>query len=210
MLLMSGPKWVPMNNRRSQWQQFVQESRTQWSANSRLRYGFVAILLIVLLWLNLLLSDLVAELQSGEQDAFNVLIEQNQDHHSDDWVARLEKAKAAINSVSPGFGRAQNGALARAELQSRIAMLINEHGLLSANIEVSSAPEIDKSTALLPLQLRVSGRGRGDQLLALLHALETSTPVIKLEHLVVDNQVGEQLVYTFIATVWYHPFGAQQ
>ncbi|EKP0280160.1 hypothetical protein JGK46_004082 [Aeromonas bestiarum] len=199
-----------MNNMRLQWQQFVQESRNQWSENPRLRHGFVAIFLIFFLWLNLLLSDLVTDLQSSEQDAFNVLVEQNQDNHNDDWVARLEKIKAAINSVSPRFGRAQNGALARAELQSKITTLINDNGLQTANIEVSSAPESDKLTALLPLQLRVSGLGQGDQLLALLHALETSTPLIKLDHLVVSNQVGEQLVYTFIATVWYHPFGAQQ
>jgi Tfp pilus assembly protein PilO len=199
-----------MNNIWSQWRQLVQESRNQWSENARLRYGIVAILLIFILWLNLLLNDLVTELQSSEQDAFNVLIEQEQDNQSDDWVARLEKVKAAIDSMSPRFGRAQNGALARAELQSKIATLINKNGLGTANIEVSSAPEIDKSTALLPLQLRVSGLAQGDKLLALLLALETSTPVIKLEHLVVSNQVGEQLVYTFIATVWYHPFGAQQ
>ncbi|MGL6540001.1 hypothetical protein ACSZNU_02865 [Aeromonas hydrophila] len=61
---------------------------------------------------------------------------------------------------------------------------------------------------MTPLQLRISGRGKALGLLKVINQLERTDPVLRVENLTISNQVGDELIYNLIATVWYHPFGA--
>lgn len=191
-----------------QWRQLLAESKEQWDANARVRYGTVAIGLIFLLWLNLVMSDLRADLQSREASALNQLAEYQQSSSTESWPERLEQVRKELDATSRHFGRAQSEALARADLQSRIAALLKENGLAQGQIEVSSAPSADAATALTPLQLRINGRAKALGLLKVINQLERTDPVLRVENLTISNQVGDELIYNLIATVWFHPFGA--
>lgn len=191
-----------------QWHQLVAESKEQWDANARVRYGTVAIGLISLLWLNLVMSDLRTDLQSREASALNQLVEYQQSSGKESWPERLAQVRQELDATSRHFGRAQSEALARADLQSRIAALLKENGLTQGQIEVSSAPASDAATALTPLQLRISGRAKALGLLKVINRLERADPVLRVENLTISNQVGDELIYNLIATVWFHPFGA--
>ena len=191
-----------------QWHQLVAESKEQWDANARVRYGTVAIGLISLLWLNLVMSDLRTDLQSREASALNQLVEYQQSSGQESWPERLAQVRQELDATSRHFGRAQSEALARADLQSRIAALLKENGLAQGQIEVSSAPSADAATALTPLQLRINGRAKALGLLKVINQLERTDPVLRIENLTISNQIGDELIYNFIATVWFHPFGA--
>ena len=191
-----------------QWHQLVAESKEQWDANARVRYGTVAIGLISLLWLNLVMSDLRTDLQSREASALNQLAEYQQGSGKESWPERLEQVRKELDATSRHFGRAQSEALARADLQSRIAALLKENGLAQGQIEVSSAPSADAVMALTPLQLRINGRAKALGLLKVINQLERTDPVLRVENLTISNQVGDELIYNLIATVWFHPFGA--
>ena len=191
-----------------QWRQLVAESKEQWDTNSRVRYGTMVIGLISLLWLNLVMSDLRTDLQSHEVSALNQLAEYQQGSGKESWPERLEQVRKELDATSRHFGRAQSEALARADLQSRIAALLKENGLAQGQIEVSSAPSADAVTALTPLQLRINGRAKALGLLKVINQLERSNPVLRVENLTISNQVGDELIYNLIATVWFHPFGA--
>ncbi|MCJ8213463.1 GspMb/PilO family protein [Aeromonas veronii] len=191
-----------------QWRQLVAESKEQWDTNSRVRYGTMAIGLISLLWLNLVMSDLRTDLQSHEASALNQLAEYQQSFGKESWPERLEQVRKELDATSRHFGRAQSEALARADLQSRIAALLKENGLAQGQIEVSSAPSADAATALTPLQLRINGRAKALGLLKVINQLERTAPVLRVENLTISNQVGDELIYNLIATVWFHPFGA--
>ncbi|MFM4835368.1 GspMb/PilO family protein [Aeromonas veronii] len=191
-----------------QWRQLVAESKEQWDTNSRVRYGTMVIGLISLLWLNLVMSDLRTDLQSHEASALNQLAEYQQSSGNESWPERLEQVRKELDSTSLHFGRAQSEALARADLQSRIAALLKENGLAQGQIEVSSAPSADAVMALTPLQLRINGRAKALGLLKVINQLERTDPVLRVENLTISNQVGDELIYNLIATVWFHPFGA--
>lgn len=191
-----------------QWRQLVAESKEQWDTNSRVRYGTMVIGLISLLWLNLVMSDLRTDLQSHEASALNQLAEYQQGSGKESWPERLEQVRKELDATSRHFGRAQSEALARADLQSRIAALLKENGLAQGQIEVSSAPSADAVMALTPLQLRINGRAKALGLLKVINQLEHTDPVLRVENLTISNQVGDELIYNLIATVWYHPFGA--
>ena len=191
-----------------QWRQLLAESKEQWDTNARVRYGTLAIGLIFLLWLNLVMSDLRADLQSREASALNQLAEYQQSSGKESWPDRRAQVRQGLDATSRHFGRAQSEALARADLQSRIAALLKENGLAQGQIEVSSAPAADAATALTPLQLRISGRAKALGLLKVINQLERTDPVLRVENLTISNQVGDELIYNLIATVWFHPFGA--
>ena len=191
-----------------QWHQLVAESKEQWDTNSRVRYGTMVIGLISLLWLNLVMSDLRTDLQSHEVSALNQLAEYQQGSGKESWPERLEQVRKELDATSRHFGRAQSEALARADLQSRIAALLKENGLAQGQIEVSSAPSADAVMALTPLQLRINGRAKALGLLKVINQLERTDPVLRVENLTISNQVGDELIYNLIATVWFHPFGA--
>ncbi|HHQ4740322.1 GspMb/PilO family protein [Aeromonas veronii] len=191
-----------------QWRQLVAESKEQWDTNSRVRYGTMVIGLISLLWLNLVMSDLRTDLQSHEVSALNQLAEYQQGSGKESWPERLEQVRKELDATSRHFGRAQSEALARADLQSRIAALLKENGLAQGQIEVSSAPSADAVMALTPLQLRINGRAKALGLLKVINQLERTDPVLRVENLTISNQVGDELIYNLIATVWFHPFGA--
>ncbi|MGL5490295.1 MAG: hypothetical protein ACRDC6_29150, partial [Shewanella sp.] len=89
-----------------------------------------------------------------------------------------------------------------------IAALLKENGLAQGQIEVSSAPSADAVMALTPLQLRINGRAKALGLLKVINQLERTDPVLRVENLTISNQVGDELIYNLIATVWFHPFGA--
>ncbi|ALP41146.1 GspMb/PilO family protein [Aeromonas schubertii] len=191
-----------------QWRQLLAESKEQWDTNARVRYGALVIGLIFLLWLNLVMSDLRAEQQSREASALIQLAEYQQGTGKESWPDRLAQVRQELDATSRHFGRAQSEALARADLQSRIADLLKENGLAQGQIEVSSAPTADAATALTPLQLRISGRAKALGLLKVINQLERTDPVLRVENLTISNQVGDELIYNLIATVWFHPFGA--
>ena len=191
-----------------QWHQLVAESKEQWDTNSRVRYGTMVIGLISLLWLNLVMSDLRTDLQSHEVSALNQLAEYQQGSGKESWPERLEQVRKELDATSRHFGRAQSEALARADLQSRIAALLKENGLAQGQIEVSSAPSADAVMALTPLQLRINGRAKALGLLKVINQLERTDPVLRVENLTISNQIGDELIYNLIATVWFHPFGA--
>lgn len=191
-----------------QLRQLLAESKEQWHTNARVRYGTLAIGLIFLLWLNLVMSDLRADLLSREASALNQLAEYQQSSGKESWPDRLAQVRQGLDATAHHFGRAQSEALARADLQSRIAALLKENGLAQGQIEVSSAPASDAATALTPLQLRISGRAKALGLLKVINRLERADPVLRVENLTISNQVGDELIYNLIATVWFHPFGA--
>ncbi|MBL0559937.1 GspMb/PilO family protein [Aeromonas hydrophila] len=191
-----------------QWFQLLAESKEQWVTNARVRYGTLAIGIIFLLWLNLVMSDLCADLQSREASALNQLAEYKQTSDKESWPDRLAQVRQVLDATSRHFGSAQSEALARADLQSRIAALLKENGLAQGQIEVSNASNADAATALIPLQLRISGRGKALGLLKVINQLERTDPVLRVENLTISNQVGDELIYNLIATVWFHPFGA--
>ena len=204
-----------------QWQQ----SRQQLAANPRLGWGLWCLVIILLLYANLVLRDnrdeRALDLYSLQQRAAElgvVPVQQSaliaaqagaetESEPESDWPARLAQANAALTKQEVYFGQAESEALARADVQASVNSLLVASGLERSLIEVSTAPAANASSGLVPLQLKISGQARGDQLLTLLGGLEHTKPSYAITSLNALQSINsEHLNYSLLATVWYQPF----
>ena len=187
------------------------QARDQLEANPRLRLGVLAIPLILLLYLNLLLVDARSEQQQAIGDLQEQLLDASQLAGQDEWVERLDQARAQLDKQAERhFGNADSEAFARADIQASAQALLAEQNLEQIRIEVSTAGKADAATGLIPLQLRLAGNAQGEQLYALIAAMETGKPTYRIDNLNVQAQRDSHLVFSLIGTVWYRPWSSAE
>ena len=187
------------------------QARDQLEANPRLRLGVLAIPLILLLYLNLLLVDARSEQQQAIGDLQEQLLDASQLAGQDEWVERLDQARAQLDKQAERhFGSADSEAFARADIQASAQALLAEQNLEQIRIEVSTAGKADAATGLIPLQLRLAGNAQGEQLYALITAMETGKPTYRIDNLNVQAQRDSHLVFSLIGTVWYRPWSSAE
>jgi len=183
-------------------------ARDQLEANPRLRLGVLAIPLIALLYLNLILADARSEQHDAIAEVQDQLIDTTQLAAQDEWVARLDEMRTALDQQAERhFGSADSEAFARADIQANAQALLAAQNLEQIRIEVSTAGKIDNATGLVPLQLRLAGNAQGEQLYALIAAMETGQPTYRIDSLNVQAQRESHLIFSLIGTVWYRPWG---
>tara|TARA_A100001518_G_scaffold4242_1_gene5940 strand:- start:101 stop:694 length:594 start_codon:yes stop_codon:yes gene_type:complete len=187
------------------------QARDQLEANPRLRLGVLAIPLILLFYLNLLLVDARSEQQQAIGDLQKQLLDASQLAGQDEWVERLDQARAQLDKQAERhFGSADSEAFARADIQASAQALLAEQNLEQIRIEVSTAGKTDAATGLIPLQLRLAGNAQGEQLYALIAAMETGKPTYRIDNLNVQAQRDSHLVFSLIGTVWYRPWSSAE
>ncbi|WP_278421846.1 GspMb/PilO family protein [Stutzerimonas kunmingensis] len=187
------------------------QARDQLEANPRLRLGVLAIPLILLFYLNLLLVDARSEQQQAIGDLQKQLLDASQLAGQDEWVERLDQARAQLDKQAERhFGSADSEAFARADIQASAQALLAEQNLEQIRIEVSTAGKADAATGLIPLQLRLAGNAQGEQLYALIAAMETGKPTYRIDNLNVQAQRDSHLVFSLIGTVWYRPWSSAE
>lgn len=188
---------------RQQWQQ----SRAQLAANPRLGWGLWAIALLGLVYANLWLSDQRA-VQSTRLDGLYLEWQDAAELAGNaDWPARRQQVQQALAQQGSRFGKAGSEALARAEVQATLGALLQQLEIDRGRVEVSAAARPDAATGLVPLQVQLSGRPSGDQLLELLAGLEQGTPRYRIEQLnITQSKRNRYVTVSLLATVWYQPW----
>jgi len=186
-------------------------ARDQLEANPRLRLGVLAIPLIALLYLNLILADARSEQHAAIAEVQDQLIDTTQLAAQDEWVARLDEIRTALDQQAERhFGSADSEAFARADIQANAQALLAAQNLEQIRIEVSTAGKADPATGLIPLQLRLAGNAQGEQLYALITAMETGKPTYRIDNLNVQAQRDSHLVFSLIGTAWYRPWSSAE
>ena len=187
------------------------KTRAQLDANPRLRLGVLAIPLIALFYLNLLLADVRSEQHDAIASVHEELLDARQLADQNEWIERLDQARAQLDEQAQRrFGTADSEAFARADIQANAQALLAQQNLEQIRIEVSTAGKADPATGLIPLQLRLAGNAQGEQLYALIAAMEAGTPGYRIDNLNVQAQRGSHLVFSLIASVWYLPWSTDQ
>ncbi len=186
-------------------------TRAQLDANPRLLIGVLAIPLIVLLYLNLLLSDTRNQQHEVIAGTHQELLDARQLANQNEWLERLEQARAQLDEQAQRrFGSADSEAFARADIQANAQNLLAQQQLEQIRIEVSTAGKADPVTGLIPLQLRLAGNAQGAQLYALIAAMEAAKPSYRIDNLNVQAQRDSHLVFSLIASAWYLPWSSSE
>lgn len=183
------------------------QAREQLDANPRLRLGLMAIPLIALLYLNLVLFDARRELHQSLAESQTQLLDVSQLATQSEWIERLDQVRARLDEqAARHFGNAHSEAFARADIQAGAQALLTAQNLEQIRIEVSTAGKPDPATGLIPLQLRLAGNAQGEQLYALIAAMESAKPSYRIDNLNVQAQRDSHLVFSLIGSVWYLPW----
>ncbi len=183
------------------------QAREQLDANPRLRLGLMAIPLIALFYLNLVLFDARSELHQSLAESQTQLLDVSQLATQSEWIERLDQVRARLDEqAARHFGNAHSEAFARADIQAGAQVLLTAQNLEQIRIEVSTAGKPDPATGLIPLQLRLAGNAQGEQLYALIAAMESAKPSYRIDNLNVQAQRDSHLVFSLIGSVWYLPW----
>ena len=108
----------------SQWQQ----ARAEWNANPRLRWGALAIAVILFLYLCMLLVEWRADLQQRYQQRSLQLYKVAALTGQDQWLLRAESASTVQKALQAEIPRASSIGLAQAEVQTTIRQLLTAFG----------------------------------------------------------------------------------
>ena len=187
-----------------------QKTKEQLSENNRLRWACWCVILIFLLWINLLLSDSRGELKESLSKQYSEWNDQQSLVGESQWPERLSQARKAIDVQGKRFGMASSESLARADIQTFAAAEAKRHQLGNVSIEVSSAAKVQADSGLIPLQLRLSGQGAANRVLAMINGLEQHTPSYRVDSTNVQLLNEDLVGYNIIATVWYFPWKVEQ
>ena len=155
----------------------------EWDQNLRVRYGVIAILLIISLWLILSLQDLVSakkvELDNATQDYRDIQLIESESF----WLEQLEAEKVLESKIKKMFWRVPSESRAKVYAQSRLLEVANALGITRTQIKVGEPQEVEALPGYFRLQLSFVGFFRGRQFFDFISEMESGTPEFFFESL---------------------------
>ena len=161
----------------------IKDILEEWEQNFRVRYGALAIALIIAFWLILNLQDMVStkkiELSSEAQDYRDIQLIESETF----WLKQLEAEKALESQIKKMFWRVPSESRAKVYAQSRLLEAANTLGITRTQIKVGEPQEVESLPGHFRLQLSFVGFFKGRQFFNFISEMESGTPEFFLESL---------------------------
>lgn len=155
----------------------------EWEQNFRVRYGALAITLIIAFWLILNLQDIVStkkiELSGEAQDFRDIQLIESESF----WSKQLEVEKALESQTKKMFWRVPSESRAKVYAQSRLLEAASTLGITRTQIKVGEPQEVEALPRHFRLQLSFVGFFKGGQFFNFISELESGTPEFFFESL---------------------------
>ena len=175
----------------------LQDFRTEFAANARLRLGVWVILAVVLFYLALIQSDRFTEAydayaaEAGRMARAETLLQR------EDWPQLLEAERAANQALEGAFWQADTQGLAQAQLQAALAGIANGLKLRDVRIQPGLIQPVPELSGVWRVQAQFSaGHDSGAQL-QVLHALATHPQKLVIDRL--DMMQGRARLVTIVS-----------
>ncbi len=156
-------------------------------ANQRLRLGIFVIAVLALIYLFLVLDDMQDVLLAD----FHKLSSQQHELISlephDVWQQRVSEQAVHLEKNQIAIWQADSEGLARANLQSRITQYAEMSDLRSFNMRVGSFQPHGDLEGVETVILELDAAYVSDRVLDFINALESSTPLLKIERISIRN-----------------------
>lgn len=173
----------------------------EWTRNPRFRLGIWAILIILLTYLLLTLSDQKKSVRSdyqlteGRLERLELLVRQKE------WAARAHAVRTSIVQMEARFWKAGARGMAQAKIQVWIDNLLKKKGISDTRTQVDPAREIKVYNDLWQVAVRVDGAFEPRKMAELLHAIETHPKIITIEQLDIMNHKRPH--FTLVFKAWF-------
>ncbi len=175
------------------------EFSNQWRQNPKLRLGGWLILVILLTYLFLLLSDREAALKkdyrnmSARLERLDLLARQKE------WVGRADAVRAFVVQMEGRFWKASSRGLAQAKVQIWVDNLLAKKGITDARTQVEPARDMTGYESVWQVGARLEAPFAPHKLTDLLHTLETHRQIVTVEQLDVLNTNRPRFTLVFKA-----------
>jgi len=143
------------------WLQALQQARSEWRANTRLRWGVWAILAIFWLWLSLLAQD-QATAWRGEADEARAELQRLRPVQSGGaiWTQRAEDARKHLEAARSMLWSGSSQGLVEAALQDTLRAWAEKSGLPVRELAIMGAGERARSQPAVRARLVVDMNNR--------------------------------------------------
>jgi len=143
------------------WLQALQQARSEWRANTRLRWGVWAILAIFWLWLSLLAQD-QATAWRGEADEARAELQRLRPLQSGGaiWTQRAEDARKHLEAARSMLWSGSSQGLVEAALQDTLRAWAEKSGLPVRELSIMGAGERARSQPAVRARLVVDMNNR--------------------------------------------------
>jgi len=173
----------------------------EWRQNSRLRIGGWLILIILMSYAIMRLSDLEDSIKSDYQRKTRHLEELKSLTNQKEWINRADAAKAIIVQMESKLWRANSRGLAQANVQIWVDNFLKEKHITEAQTQVEPAHDITGYEGIWQVSAKIDAAFNPRQLADLLYAVESHQQLVVIEQL--DAILNEMPRFTLVMKFYF-------
>lgn len=175
----------------------LQQLRSEWRSNPRLRYGAMVIVAILGMQGLFMLSDQVhkrMEIHAGDME---MLARLEGVHKETWWPERAAKTTELLDAVTGGIPEVAGKGMAQAESQAWLTHLATEQQIGESRVKVEDTVDVDGYPDMWQVISRLEGTlpNRGHE--AFMRALAGALPWVQVERIEVGEGETPRVVVTF-------------
>jgi len=173
----------------------------EWRQNPRLRMGGWLILIIMMAYAIMRLSDLEDAIKNDYQRKARHLDELKALTQQKEWINRADAAKALIVQMEGRLWRANSRGLAQANVQIWVDNLLKEKHITEARTQVEPARDITGYKGIWQVSAKIDAAFNPRQLADLLYTVESHQQLVVVEQL--DAILNEMPRFTLVMKFYF-------
>ena len=153
------------------------------NVNDRLRYGFLSIVMLTIVWLTLVLSDINSEAYQDYRKRSYALIELESIAEPEEWEERKKSLEIAGQVLEENLWAAATRSQALAAIQTTLRKLSSDSAFDKTTVTVGTPLLLDEALDLYQVRIRVRGSYISDSALLFVARIEDFKPTLSIENM---------------------------
>ena len=153
------------------------------NVNDRLRYGFLSIVMLTIVWLTLVLSDINSEAYQDYRKRSYALIELESIDEPEVWDGRKKNLEIAGQVLQKNLWAAATRSRALAAIQTTLRKLSSDSAFDKTTVTVGTPLLLDEVLDLYQVRIRVRGSYISDSALLFVARVEDFKPTLSIENM---------------------------
>ena len=153
------------------------------NVNDRLRYGFLSIVMLTIVWLALVLSDINSEAYQDYRKRSYALIELESIAEPEVWDERKKSLEIAGQILQENLWAAATRSQALAAIQTTLRKLSSDSAFDKTTVTVGTPLLLDEALDLYQVRIRVRGSYISDSALLFVARIEDFKPTLSIENM---------------------------
>lgn len=153
------------------------------NVNDRLRYGFLSIVMLTIVWLALVLSDINSEAYQDYRKRSYALIELESIAEPEVWDERKKSLEIAGQILQENLWAAATRSQALAAIQTTLRKLSSDSAFDKTTVTVGTPMLLDEALDLYQVRIRVRGSYISDSALLFVARIEDFKPTLSIENM---------------------------